>query len=49
VTAGLIWRILEWFERWLVEHVGEHLGEEGLVWLLTQRYVMLGMDFPIWV
>ena len=34
---------------WLVEHLLERAGEEGLVWLLKQHYVLMGMDFPIWV
>jgi hypothetical protein len=37
-----------WVERWLLEHLGEHFGKKGLVWLLTQRYVLMDIDFPIW-
>jgi hypothetical protein len=43
--VGLIGGIWGWFERWLVEH----LGEMGLVWLLKQHYVLMGLDFQIWV
>lgn len=34
---------------WLLEHLGEHLGKEGLVWLLKQHLVLMGIDFQIWV
>jgi hypothetical protein len=57
VAAGLIGSILRWlFDHivepiwgWLVELVEHHLVKMGLVWLFTQHYVLMGMDFPIWV
>jgi hypothetical protein len=33
------------FWRWLIEHI----GEMRLVLLLKQHYVLMGMDFQIWV
>jgi hypothetical protein len=42
--VGLIGGIWGWVERWLVEH----LVEMGLVWLF-KHYVLMGMDFQIWV
>jgi hypothetical protein len=40
----LIGGIWGWVERWLVEH----LVEMGLVWLF-KNYVLMGLDFQIWV
>jgi hypothetical protein len=49
IGSWLLEHLAEPIWGWLVELVEHHLVKMVLVWLFTQHYVLMGMDFPIWI